>query len=138
MERCVLEHCEFAQGGQCCLVCPKGLSKAIERRNVRRKIEECVAMLKRVHKQTRRDVTGGVHAGKGGYVAYITYHGKQVFLGIRNTNYDARLLREDAEEIIERGDFERWLGELRITNNMHRAAKRKAIKEERERGEGQE
>ena len=84
MDKCVLEHCEFQRGGQCCLCCPKGLDGRNRRRAAYDRIQECIAKLRRVKAKTKqvddRMVPVGIHTDGHMYRATIGYEGKIIHL----------------------------------------------------------
>ncbi len=127
---CILKKCEYAPESQCCMVCPKGLDKVNERAEVRKKIEACVAMLKRVRNKTRRLREDGLPVGvcftNGVYVAHVCYEGNQIYLGGYANLEDAEDVREKAEEAKRNGYFPRWLRKFRAAKKNAQKGKRTA------------
>lgn len=130
--KCILEHCEFACGGYCALVCPKDLSKRIERKEAKQKIDACVEMLKRVRSHTKRVREDGLPVGvsfsKGLYVAYISYKGKQKQLGAYADPEKAEEVRAKAEEAKKKGRLPEWLKEFEAVKKKAKKGKRTATK----------
>ena len=112
MGKCILEHCEFAWGGHCVLVCPKGLGGRIERENAAQRIDEFVKVLKGIRNRVAKKADGGLPAGvcivDGRYTAYITYCKKQIWLGSFDGVQEAISIRREAEEAKRGGTFPQW------------------------------
>ena len=130
VDRCVLEHCEFAQGGQCCLACPKGLSKKIERRNAAERIEAFIEILKKVKRGMRREKEDGLPVGvcitdDVHYKAYISYNGRQVQLISTDSLEIAIETRADAAKAKKKGVFEEWLANFRAEKEMRKTAEKR-------------
>lgn len=130
--KCIREHCEFACGGYCALVCPKGYSKKIDRKDAIEKIDACVEMLKRVRSHTKRVREDGLPVGvsfsKGLYVAYISYKGKQKQLGAYADPENAEEVRAQAEEAKKKGRLPEWLKEFEVAKKKAKKGKRTAVK----------
>ncbi len=128
MEKCVLEHCEFQQGGQCCLVCPKGFYRPNPRKEAQERIERCIKMLRRVQRRLPPDKANGlprgvVREGKR-YSANITYKGLNKRICVRDTPEEAAEIRADAMEAKENGVFDLWLKNLKAERKAAKKAQR--------------
>lgn len=130
--KCIREHCEFACGGYCALVCPFGLTKRMENEEARKKIEACVRMLKRVKKRTKRVKDNGLPKGvslyEGSYIAYICYKGKHIQLGKYANAEDAEETRAKAEEAKQNGKFPQWLKKFKAAKEKAKRGKKTAVK----------
>lgn len=135
MAKCLLDHCEFAWNGQCCLVCPKGLNERIERNDAADRIDAFVKMLKLIKNGVKGNKEGGLPVGvcldDGVYYAYVNYNKKQVILG-KTTDIEIALkMREDAIKAKKNGVFEEWLkqhrAKLREANKAKRMRKKKVL-----------
>lgn len=121
--KCVLEHCEFANGGHCALVCPKRLELHFKRQADSEKIESCVAMLRRVidrlgEKRSlggKRDLPVGVYfcPESNVYTASICYQGKSVSLGSSKDLGKMIEVRANAEKAKADGTLDNFLKKLR-------------------------
>ncbi len=128
--KCIRKHCEFACGGYCALVCQKGLSEKIDRKNAIEKIDACVEMLKRVRSHTKRVREDGLPVGvsfsKGLYVAYICYKGKQKQLGAYADQEKAEEVRAQAAEAKQKGRLPEWLKEFEAAKKKTKKGKKTA------------
>lgn len=129
MEKCILEHCEFAQGGQCCFVCPKDLGEKIARRNAADRIDAFVKILKKIKKGRKREKEDGLPIGvcvvNGTYKVYISHNKRQIWLGSAHDLDEALDMRADAEDARENGNFDVWLAHFREMKKTKR--KKKAV-----------
>ena len=136
MAKCILEHCEFAWGDQCCLACPKKLTKKMERLEVSKRIDDCIERLKRVIELKKHDggkeshyklgalPTGICAVGDSQLKAYINYHGRQFQLCTTESLEEAVALRDKAAEAKEKGVFEEWYTNFRAEKEIQNKAKR--------------
>lgn len=132
--KCVLEHCEFANGGHCALVCPKKLELQRQRDVQADKIDACVAMLRRVYeglgkKRTcgnRRSLPVGVYFSRdsGVYAASISHRGKAVSLGSSKDRDKMIALRADAEKARAEGTLDEFVRKLKADQRRGKEAKR--------------
>lgn len=132
MAKCILDHCEFACGGQCALVCPKGLGARTGKQEAAKEIENFVRMLTRIkiaRYGKQQPTEAGVCRSKGVYHCYISYNRKQHYLGVYKSKEEAANVRADAERARELCCFDEWLKKHRakvgIGNRGKRTQKKK-------------
>ena len=128
----MLKHCEFQSGGQCCLVCPKGLEKVNEQMRTSDRILDWTRRMKkilpRLHGRKLKDDGEGLPRGvgiqNGKYIAYIAYNKKHYYLiGTLDVN-EAIRVRADAEKAKKNGDFTEWLRHFRESAKEAKNGKR--------------
>lgn len=132
--KCVLEHCEFANGGHCALVCPKRHELGQKRQADSDKIESCIAMLRRVidrlgEKRTlggKRDLPVGVYFSPASsvYIASISHQGKAVSLGSSKDLDKMITLRADAEKARAEGTLDEFVRKLKADQRRAKQAQR--------------
>lgn len=136
MSKCVLQHCEFQHGGQCCLVCPKGKAVANEQKQASKRILSWCRKMKKIlrymgsqrKKTDEKGLPRGVSICDGKYVAYIGYNGQHTYL-ITTTNLDKAIrVRADAEKAKQNGVFPEWLRSFREEITKRKNGKRTAKK----------
>lgn len=132
--KCVLEHCEFANGGHCALVCPKKLVLQQQRNVQAEKIEACVKMLRRVYNRKegrslcKRELPVGVYYSRNWYSAHIGYNGKKITLGCSKNVDDVLKLRADAEKARDEGTLDEFVRKLRADRKKAKKANKTAEK----------
>lgn len=135
--KCVLEHCEFANGGHCALVCPKRLELRQNRQSDAEKVEACVEMLKRVHSRLWekrkmsvgcRDLPVGVYFYPASqvYGTSICCNGKTVSLGSSKDLDKVVALRKNAEKAKAEGTLDEFLRKLKADRKKEKKSETKA------------
>lgn len=127
MEKCVLEHCELQWGGQCCLVCPKGLNKPNPRREAADKIDKCITMLRCLKMKLPKDracgLPNGVYREHGTFIATVKIGSNRKRLCACGTPEEAMEICADAEEALEKGEFAEWFADFKAKQKSSKKGK---------------
>lgn len=128
MAKCLLDHCEFAWGGQCVLVCPKGLGARTGKQEAAKEIEDFVRTLTRIkiarYGKQQQPTQSGVCRSRGVYHCYINYKKKQYYLGVYKDEEEADRVSAEAKEAKELGRFDDWLKKHREKAGIKKRAQK--------------